>query len=541
MSKKEKDLKETSIDGEVSIKEKKPKNFKKLKFGSMSVAVIVLVIAIVVVINLMCGLLMKRYPIKLDLTPDNRYEITEESIDAVKALDKNIDITVMMTRDYFTIMSQRYKEMFYQYYGIVVEMPYEIIPEILDKYSVYSEQGNGKITVKYVDMNKDPDVVTKFSKYYNGEIQQGSIVLQCGERVKVIEPDKVSGMITPSQDSTQANIRMTFVGESTITSAIRAVADTKPIRTAFITTMNGQSVTDYTHASIIASFEDFLSTNGYDCTEIDVAEDSLSPDDYDMLVLACPAYDFTQDIITKFSDFLYNGGEYERDVIYVPNFYAVNLPNISEFLADWKIEIEQSAIMEETENMIQATYSSLGVIDYAPIMEIADSDAVGNLPNEALPIISAYAKPINILNKNNDGITDEILKSSSSSYLMGIETGEKSDEKASYNVIVKARRESSIGIKVFGSDLLVISSPFMLDNSVLSGTNTYNNANAVLNIINNMSGKEESTIISEKSLQQTSLAMKASTARVIELIVIIVIPLLIAVAGVSVLLWRKNK
>lgn len=541
MSKKEKDLKETSVDGAVSVKEKKPKNFKRLKFGSMSVAVIVLVIAIVVVVNLMCGLLMKRYPIKIDLTPDNRYEITEESIDAVKALDEDIDITVMMTKDYFTTMSQRYKEMFYQYYGLVVEMPYEIIPEILDKYSVYSEQGNGKITVKYVDMNKDPDVVTKFSKYYNGEIQQGSIVLQCGERVKVIEPDKVSGMITPSQDSTQSNIRMTFVGESTITSAIKAVSDANPVKTAFITTMNGQSVTDNMHASIVASFKDFLSTNGYDCTEIDVAEDSLSPDDYDMLVLACPAYDFSQDIITKFSDFLYNGGEYERDVIYVPNFYAVNLPNISEFLADWKIEIEQSAIMEEKENMIQATYSSLGVIDYAPIMEIADSEAVGTLPNEALPIISAYAKPINIISKNNDGITDEILKSSSGSYLMSIETGEKSDEKASYNVIVKARRESSTGIKIFGSDLLVISSPFMLDNSVLSGTNTYNNANAVLNIVNNISGKEESSIISEKSLQQTSLAIKASTAKVIELIVIIVIPLLIAAAGVSVLLWRKNK
>ncbi|MCM1132247.1 MAG: GldG family protein [Ruminococcus flavefaciens] len=534
MSKKE--LTETPVEENA----KKSKNFKKLKFGSMSVVVIVLVIAIVIVANLMCGLLMKRYPVKLDLTPDNRYELSDKSIEAVKALDKDVEITVMMTKDYFTAMSQQYESMFYQYYGAIVEMPFEIIPEILDKYTVYAEQGEGSISVSYVDMNKDPDVVTRFSNYYNGEITQGSIVLQCGERVKVIDANAVAGMIAPTQDSTMTNINMVFAGESTLTSAIRAVTDTNPVRTAFVTTMNGNAVSDNSHSSISASFKNFLSTNGYDCTEIDVATDSLSPDDYDMLVIACPAVDFSEDIITKISDFLYNGGQYEKDVIYVPNFYATNLPNISAFLADWKIEIQQSAVMDD--NMVQASYTSLGgMVDYAPMLQIADSETVGTLPNEALPVIASYAKPINILSKNNDGITKEILKSSASSFLTDLQTGESSDEKASYNVVVQARRETSEQLNIYGSDLLVISSPFMLDSSVLGSTNTYNNASAVLNIVNNISGKEESIIIPEKALQQSSLALTTASARVIQIIVIIVIPLLIAIAGVAVLVWRKNK
>ena len=141
MSKKEKEL--TEVSGQGTVKQKKPKNFKKLKFGSMSIAVVVLVIAIVIVLNLMCGLLMKRYPIKLDLTPDNRYELTDESIDAVKAIDKDIEITVMTTKNYFDSLSQQYEAMFYQYYGAIVEMPFNIIPEILEKYTVYAEQGSG--------------------------------------------------------------------------------------------------------------------------------------------------------------------------------------------------------------------------------------------------------------------------------------------------------------------------------------------------------------------------------------------------------------
>lgn len=535
MSKKEKELTETSE----AVKPKKSKNFKKLKFGSMSVVVIVLVIAIVIVVNLMCGLLMKRYPVKIDLTPDNRYELSDKSIEVVQALDKDVEITVMMTKDYFTSMSQQYENMFYQYYRLVVEMPFEIIPEILDKYSVYAEQGKGSITVKYVDMNKDPDVVTRFSNYYNGEITQGSIVLQCGERVKVIDSNTVAGMIAPTEDSTVNSMNMVFAGESTITSAIRAVTDANPIRTAIVSTMNGNSVLDKTHASILASFENFLTTNGYDCTEIDIATDALSVDDYDMLVVACPSVDFTEDIITKISDFLYNSGKYEKDLIYVPNLYATNLPNISAFLEDWKIDIQQSVVMDE--NMVQARFYSIGAVDNAPMMNIADTEIVGTLPNEVLPIIAAYAKPVNIISKNNNGIIKEILKSSDTSYTVDLQSGESSGEKGTYNVVVQARREVADQLNVYGSDILVISSPFMLDSSVLDSTNTYNNASAVLNIVNSISGKEATEIIPEKSIQQTGLSLTTASARVIQIIVIIVIPLLIAIAGVIVLTWRKNK
>lgn len=537
MSKKEKkEFTETSVE---TVKPKKSGNFKKLKFGSMSIIVIVLVIAIVIVLNLMCGLLMKRYPVKIDLTPDNRYELSDKSIEAVQAIDKDVEITVMMTKDYFSAMSQQYENMFYQYYGAVVEMPFEIIPKILDKYAVYAEQGKGSISVSYVDMNKDPDVVTRFSNYYSGEITQGSIVLQCGERVKVIDSNAVAGMIAPTQDSSINNINMTFAGESTITSAIRAVTDANPVRTAFAVTMNGNSILDATHASITASFENFLTTNGYECTEIDIATDELSVDDYDMLVVACPVVDFTENIITKISDFLYNSGKYEKDLIYVPNLNATNLPNISAFLEDWKIEIQQYAVMDE--NMVQASFNSLGAVSYAPMLKVADAETVGTLPNDALPIIASFAKPINILSKNNDGIINEILKSSETSYLVDLATEEVSTEKESYNVVVKARRETAEQLNVYGSDILVISSPFMLDSSVLGSTNTYNNASAILNIINSISGKEASEIIPEKALQQTGLALTTASARVIQIIVIIVIPLLIAVAGAVILLWRKNK
>ncbi len=546
MSKKEKEIKdtaneikETAVEAAETVKEKKPKkNLKKLKFGSMSAVTIILVIAVVIAANIVCSLLTQRYPMKIDLTPDNRHEISQESIDALAAIDKDVEIIVTTTEDYFTMLGMNYEDMFYQYYGAVVECPYDIIPEILEKYSVYAEAGKGSIDVEYVNITKNPDVVTELNMYYNGEITEGGIVVKCGERVKFITPEEVTAMVTPSQNSTQTNIVMTFTGESTLTSAIKSVTDSNPVRVAFVASMNGSGIFDQTHSSIAGSLMNFMLKNGYDCVEVDIGTDALSTDDYDTIVIPAPSIDFTSDIIAKLTDFLYNGGNYEKNLIYVQNGYATQLPNISEFLADWKIQVESSVIIDE-ENMIQAGLSSLGQMTYAPALEIADTEITGAIANTTLPIIAPSARPITILNKNNETVIKEVIKSSSSSTLY---TGEdEAGEKGSYNVIVKARKEASSGLDIFGSNVLVIGSPFMLDNAILSGNNTYNNANVILNVINETTGKEASAVIPEKTFDQYTLSLTQGSARLILVVVVVLIPLLIGIVGICVLLWRKNK
>ena len=81
----------------------------------------------------------------------------------------------------------------------------------------------------------------------------------------------------------------------------------------------------------------------------------------------------------------------------------------------------------------------------------------------------------------------------------------------------------------------------MTESSILSNTNTYNNAAVFLNIVNNMSGKENGVIIPEKSLQQNYISPDVTALRVIEVTVILVIPILIACIGLVVLLRRKNR
>ncbi|MBQ3856016.1 MAG: hypothetical protein II762_04945, partial [Ruminococcus sp.] len=213
MSKKEIDSKkvEETVKGkvdEVTAVEadpvKDPDKHRKLKYGTMFYIIIALVIAVVVILNIMVNIFAKRSPIKIDITPDNRYELTDESVNAVKALDKDVDIVVTRERDYFEALGNYRESFFAANYGVPAEVPYELIPELLDKYSVYAQQGKGSINVKYVDLDKDPDAIAKYSKNYNGDILRGNIVIASGDRVRVLDETDVMNMLTPDQVAMQS-------------------------------------------------------------------------------------------------------------------------------------------------------------------------------------------------------------------------------------------------------------------------------------------------------------------------------------------------
>ena len=390
---------------------------------------------------------------------------------------------------------------------------------------MYAKQGKGSITVQYVDMNKDPDIIAKYRKYYNNDIPEGSIVVfsenNGNGRVKVISQEEIVSMIKPSNTSTQTAVTMNFVGESTITSAILNVTDSNPIKTAFVSMMNGTSITGQGYESVNSNFMSFLSKNGYDCTEIDIASDSLSPEDYDMVVVPMPSVDFSADIIEKLSDFLYNDGNYERNMLYIPNLYVTDLPNISEFLADWSIQVEESAILDDT-NWIE-TY--LGFNQNVNIkLSVNDTDSVGTLPNESLPIVAPATS-----------VAVSVLKSMDTSY------DQDNSDTGARDAVILSKKETSAGLDRYTSNLLVLGSSFMISDSILTQTNAFNNANVIIGMLNTMTGKEATAVIPEKALQQSLISPTSSEMNVIKIVVIYVIPAIVAVAGIVVFVRRKNR
>ena len=540
-----------------TAKEKKPFNKKKLKYGSVAVVITVVFIAVVVFVNLIAEILTAKKNLKLDLTAQKYYEVSQDTIDYIKDIKKDVVIDVMYQKENFEKSSYM-----------------KMVLETLNKY----QQNSDHIEVEFHDIVSEPDVINKYSDVYSGTIQQGSIVVACGDRVKVISSiDDLFTIDTSSYYQTGSSTITGYKGEQELTSAVMSVTDANPKKAAFITGYNGSSIYHSYNSNAVNSLYNLMNKNGYEISQIDILNDDLSPDDYDIVVLPAPVNDLTTDCISKLDDFLYNGGKLDRNMIYIADIFQYKTPNIDDFLEIWGIEVGDSVVYESNADKNQKVTISTGSAE-APIVSSVDDDFTSGLSNTKLPIVAPVSRNINLLfDANVDRTTDSLLQTSDTAYLYPLNmksvdeakaeaaeqeqaasdaensteaTEEETEattkfdtetaEKATQNVMALAKKTNTENNETHTNNLLVIGGMSLVDPNLTSSA-TYNNAEFVVNAINQICGKENGIIIAEKSLTQTTIDITAAQITTIRRIIEYVIPLIVIAAGVFVYVWRKNR
>ena len=113
-------------------------------------------------------------------------------------------------------------------------------------------------------------------------------------------------------------------------------------------------------------------------------------------------------------------------------------------------------------------------------------------------------------------------------------------EKATQNVMALAKKTNTENNETHTNNLLVIGGMSLVDPNLTSSA-TYNNAEFIVNAINQICGKENGIIIAEKSLTQTTIDITAAQITTIRRIIEYVIPLIVIAAGIFVYVWRKNR
>lgn len=540
-----------------TAKEKKPFNKKKLKYGSVAVVITVVFIAVVVFVNLIAEILTDKKNLKLDLTAQKYYEVSQDTIDYIKDVKKDVVIDVMYQKENFEKSSYM-----------------KMVLETLNKY----QQNSDHIEVEFHDIVSEPDVINKYSDVYSGTIQQGSIVVACGDRVKVISSiDDLFTIDTSSYYQTGSSTITGYKGEQELTSAVMSVTDANPKKAAFITGYNGSSIYHSYNSNAVNSLYNLMNKNGYEISQIDILNDDLSPDDYDIVVLPAPVNDFTTDCISKLDDFLYNGGKLDRNMIYIADIFQYKTPNIDDFLEIWGIEVGDSVVYESNADKNQKVTISTGSAE-APIVSSVDDDFTSGLSNTKLPIVAPVSRNINLLfDANVDRTTDSLLQTSDTAYLYPLNmksvdeakaeaaeqeqaasdaensteaTEEETEattkfdtetaEKATQNVMALAKKTNTENNETHTNNLLVIGGMSLVDPNLTSSA-TYNNAEFIVNAINQICGKENGIIIAEKSLTQTTIDITAAQITTIRRIIEYVIPLIVIAAGIFVYVWRKNR
>ncbi|MBP1549091.1 MAG: GldG family protein [Oscillospiraceae bacterium] len=492
-------------------------NKKKLKYGTAAVVITAVVIAMVVLLNVVLSVLSESINMNFDITPNSDFEISEETKDYLASLNENVEICTTVDELVFKTSENRYYRQAY---------------EVLKKYEFNSD----KITVNFVDMTTNPTYVEKYKKYYDGTINDSSIIIfnEDTKRIKVLS--------TSDLFNTEVNYYyfqeqiVSSKAEQTLTSAIMYITDPEPKTAVYLNVMT-QSVAG-------ENIQSMLNSNGFDLLTVDPLIEEI-PADADLIVLNAPINDLSPDVINKLYNFMENGGNYGKNMIYLASMEQNETPNIDAFLAEWGIAVKSGVVSDNNQQNLDPNYYGYG---FASFIEENDYTAGIAAENIEAPVVSYYARPIELLFDFSGNVSViSLLNTAETGIAITTEMQEEYAETGAMPVIEEqaipmialSNKYTFIENEQVLSNLVVFGSDQMLRSDITSAT-YYNNGDYFVSILNKISGKENGIYIVEKDLSGDTFPLTTSQFIVLA-VVMFVIPLAVLITGIVVWIRRRHK
>ena len=313
---------------------------KKIRYGTNATILTALFIVIVIVLNIAVGMLVERFPsLKIDLSSNNMFSISQETREAVSKLDQDVKIFLVQSSD--------------------SENP--LYNEILNRYKELSPH----IDYSYVNATKDPSFLQKYSGQLN---PIGSFVIESGERFEIVASSEVDGKTGRFETA-----------ENTLTNAILSVTSDKK-QTIYFTT--GHEEPEYKTLQGIAD-KKFFETK-----TIDLRQEV--PQETSMLIIGGPKTDFTMAEIDMVDSFVKKGGSLQ---IYLDPS-APYLTNLCEYIKEWGVEVKNETVNEEDSSKVVKQYNG-----FIPTLAKADysSSVTSNIlctPSFRLDILYSNTKSV---------------------------------------------------------------------------------------------------------------------------------------------------
>lgn len=506
---------------------KKKFNARKFKRGTMSVVLTIVFIAVIVVFNVIVGILSERFDTSADLSSTGVYTIDEKTENFVKELDMDVTITVLNTEQNFEATDQVYKQ----------------VNEILKKMQLANE----RITIEYLDIDQNPAFTAR--EEFKGEtLSENYIVVECSEtgRHRIITSNEYI-TVNNYEEYYNAYMAYSYYGapfdpydyivsniEQEAVSAMMFAANNAPVRVAFT---EGYEEQDSTALSQI------LSKNGYDVESINLTQVEKIDEDIDFVVMFAPKLDYAVSDLEKLDKFLDNGGAFGKNVVYFASASQQRTPNIEGFLNDWGMSVDYSVICQSDQNYV-IPYANQ-ITPFAHVQQISDTLYAGSTYNNGLYTYGALMRPVIQIWEGGarGGVEQEIIMTSyDGAYLYPIEEDASWDpntvETGVYNDAIVAFRVHSTTQDI--SRLAVFGSENFMNAEYLQYSNA-NNGTFIVNMFNNICGRNEGITITPKSFAASGFDMTAQQANTLAVILCIVIPVVVIALGIVIWVRRRHR
>ena len=459
------------------------------KVGGYSVVLALVVLAILVAVNVLFSVLPSKFT-QFDISAAQLYSLTSDTKVVATNLDKDVTI----------------------YWITQAGQESTVLDKLLDRYQDLSDH----ITV----VKKDPDIYPTFAQQYTDEtVVNNSLVVECGDKNRYISYNDIYQVDTASYYTT-GSVSQSFDGEGQITSAIDyVVSDELP--KIYLLSGHGEG-------ALSDTLSDELTRSNYET----VADFSLLnvdeiPDDCDTLLINAPTSDISDEELTMLRDYVQGDGKL---LVFSGPQKDAELTNLDALLTDYDITVNNGVVVDNDREHYAFT------APYVLMPDIESSDITDPLTEESSHVIVPIAQGLTV--GSNSSVTallttsDEAF-SKAAGYAMTTYDKEDGDTDGPFTLAVSITDSNADGKIVW------VSTDYLLDdmyNSYSSGANL----DFVMNSLSWMIGKNDAVSIRAKSLNNTYLTISSSSATVLKIVMIGVIPVCFLLLGIDEVLRRRK-
>ncbi len=509
---------EAETDDNTEIAEKKDKKsdkekksgivkefFKSRKFrkGGLSIAFTALFVVVIIVINMIAGLLTTKIPaLTFDLSAQNTYELTQDTIDFIKTLKKEVTVTVLASESQYMGASEYYL----------------MAGTLLKQYENYTD----KIKIKYVDLTANP---TFTNKYPDDTLSAGNYIVECGDKHRVLKTDD---LFETSYDSYSYSTNVTGLEvEPAVTTAILNVTSDNQTKVQFI-----DGFGDY--SSDAAAIKNLLEQNNYNVSAVNTLTQDIDSDT-SAIILFTPTKDLDDTSLKKIKNFLSNNGSYGKNLIYVAPPVKTDTPKTDALLEEWGMKLGDGIVAETDTSKLLTNEYVISILDYS------NTEYTEGLKNKTLNMVGGYIVPVEIKNANT---ATALLQTSAQAKLIPFDANSDKNfdfeklETKQYNAVAAGKKSSnsdvSSNVVVFGSSLMFSSNAIKIS--------SYNNGAYLINMFNKLTDNaDEGITIDGKDLEKPSLGITTDQIDTWSFVCMAVIPIVIIIVAIVIWVRRRNR
>lgn len=455
------------------------------KGGSYSLAVTAIVLAILIVLNILVSLLPTALT-KYDITATNLYSITSNTKVVVNALEQDVTI----------------------YWIVQADEEDDVIENLLGKY----ESLSAHISV----VKKNPDVFPTFAAQYTSEdVPNNSLIVVCGDKSRYISYNEI---YQSDVDYSTYSYVSSFDGEGAITSAIDyVVSDALPK----LYRLEGHG-----EADLPSEFAAQIEKENMDLASFSLLNTDTIPEDADALLIYAPESDLSQTEAELLEDYLDEGGKL---LVIAGPTEGGTLTNLYQVLAHYGVTSADGIVVESDREHYAFQQP------YILLPEINSSDITDPLLDEKYYAIVPIAQGLTI---TGDAAT-ALLTTSSDSYSKAagfeVETYEKEDGDTDGPFAVAVSVDTGNN-----GQLVWFSSNYFLED-VYNAYSSGANLDLTMNALSSLIGEREAISIRSKSLSYQYLTISDSSAALLKLWMIGILPAAFVGYGVLIVLDRRKK